>query len=93
MFYHEKGYVAWNMIHAKVRKCGKDSLVPVIMAMDSLAAGSDTTGIIHNIYFVWIYWTIRYIFLGNTCAFLLYHLAANPDKQSQLYDVKWKYDL
>merc|ERR1711936_566840 len=49
-----------------VRKCGKDSLVPVIMAMDSLAAGSDTT--------------------GNTCAFLLYHLAANPDKQSQLYD-------
>ena len=28
----------------KVRKCGKESLVPVIMAMDSLAAGSDTTG-------------------------------------------------
>ena len=38
------------MIHAKVRKCGKDSLVPVIMAMDSLAAGSDTTGIIHSIF-------------------------------------------
>ena len=38
------------MKHDKVRKCGKDSLVPVIMAMDSLAAGSDTTGIIHNIF-------------------------------------------
>jgi len=48
-----------------VRKCGKDSMVPVIMAMDSLAAGSDTT--------------------GNTCAFLLYHLAANPEKQNHLY--------
>ena len=31
---------------------------------------------------------LKYIFLGNTCAFLLYHLAANPVKQSQLYDVK-----
>ena len=38
------------MKHEKVRKCGKDSLVPVIMAMDSLAAGSDTTGFIHNIF-------------------------------------------
>jgi len=48
-----------------VRKCGKESMVPVIMAMDSLAAGSDTT--------------------GNTCAFMLYHLAANPEKQEHLH--------
>ena len=38
------------MKHEKARKCGKDSLVPVIMAMDSLAAGSDTTGFIHKIF-------------------------------------------
>ncbi len=27
-----------------IRKCGRDSKVPVIMAMDALAAGIDTTG-------------------------------------------------
>ena len=48
---HGKVYVtSCNMKHEKVRKCGKESLVPVIMAMDSLAAGSDTTGFIHNIF-------------------------------------------
>ena len=40
----------WHMKHEKVRKCGKESLVPVIMAMDSLAAGSDTTGFILNMF-------------------------------------------
>lgn len=42
-----------------------DSTVPVIMAMDALMAGIDTT--------------------GNTAAFLLYHLAAHPDKQELLH--------
>ena len=46
-------------------RCGADSTVPVVMAMDALAAGIDTT--------------------GNTAAFLLYHLAANPEKQAILY--------
>jgi hypothetical protein len=27
-----------------IRKCGRDSKIPVIMAMDALAAGIDTTG-------------------------------------------------
>jgi hypothetical protein len=27
-----------------IRKCGRDSKVPVIMAVDALAAGIDTTG-------------------------------------------------
>jgi hypothetical protein len=27
-----------------IRKCGKDSKIPLIMAVDALAAGIDTTG-------------------------------------------------
>ena len=27
-----------------VQKCGKDSMIPVIMAVDALVAGIDTTG-------------------------------------------------
>ena len=72
-----------------MRKCGKESLVPVIMAMDSLAAGSDTTGVEYGII---SYWSksrpIGQSFSsGNTCAFLLYHLAANPEKQDRLHKV------
>ena len=48
-----------------VARCGKDSAIPLIMAIDSITAGIDTT--------------------GSTAAFLLYHLAANPDKAELLY--------
>ena len=32
-----------------VEKCGKDSQIPIVMAMDALFAGIDTTG---NLYFL-----------------------------------------
>ena len=47
------------------RKCGRDSPIPFVMAVDMMMAGIDTT--------------------GSTAAFLLYHLATNPDKQEKLY--------
>lgn len=33
-----------SMLTKLVRKCGKDSMIPAVMAVDSLAAGIDTTG-------------------------------------------------
>ena len=47
------------------RRCGSDSVIPTVMAIDALMAGIDTT--------------------GTAAAFLLYHLATNPDKQENLY--------
>ena len=54
-----------TVIAKLVRKCGKDSPIPLIMGIDALQAGIDTT--------------------GTTAAFLLYHLADNPDKQELLF--------
>lgn len=54
-----------TMIAKLYAACGKDSAIPLIMAMDSITAGIDTT--------------------GSTAAFLLYHLATNPDKTETLY--------
>ena len=54
-----------TVIGKLVARCGKDSAVPLIMGMDSVIAGIDTT--------------------GASAAFLLYHLATNPDKQENLY--------
>jgi len=51
-----------SVLSKLVARCGASSTVPVVMAMDALMAGIDTT--------------------GNTAAFLLYHLAAHPDKQA-----------
>ena len=47
------------------KRCGKDSIIPTVMGIDSLNAGIDTT--------------------GTAAAFLLYHLATNPEKQETLY--------
>eukprot|EP00092_Neocalanus_flemingeri_P104678 GFUD01134110.1.p1 GENE.GFUD01134110.1~~GFUD01134110.1.p1 ORF type:complete len:474 (-),score=122.38 GFUD01134110.1:111-1532(-) len=54
-----------TVIAKLVRKCGKDSAIPLIMGIDALQVGIDTT--------------------GTSAAFLLYHLADNPDKQELLY--------
>eukprot|EP00092_Neocalanus_flemingeri_P107293 GFUD01137705.1.p1 GENE.GFUD01137705.1~~GFUD01137705.1.p1 ORF type:complete len:508 (-),score=128.83 GFUD01137705.1:562-2085(-) len=54
-----------TVIAKLVRKCGKDSAIPLIMGIDALQVGIDTT--------------------GTSAAFLLYHLANNPDKQELLY--------
>ena len=54
-----------TIIAKLVRKCGKDSAIPLIMGIDALQVGIDTT--------------------GSSAAFLLYHLASNPDKQERLY--------
>merc|ERR1719369_2765750 len=54
-----------TIIAKLVRCCGKDSPIPLIMGIDALQVGIDTT--------------------GTTGAFLLYHLAANPEKQEKLY--------
>ena len=54
-----------TLIAKLVRSCGKDSPIPLIMGVDALQVGIDTT--------------------GTTGAFLLYHLASNPDKQEKLY--------
>jgi len=54
-----------TVIAKLVRRCGKDSPIPVIMGIDALQVGIDTT--------------------GSTASFLLYHLAANQDKQELLY--------
>lgn len=54
-----------TVIAKLVTKCGKDSAIPLIMGIDALAVGIDTT--------------------GSSAAFLLYHLADNPDKQERLY--------
>ena len=63
--------------------------MPVIMAMDSLAAGSDTTGVEYGIISLCGKVPIGQSFSsGNTCAFLLYHLAANPEKQDRLHKVE-----
>ena len=54
-----------TVIAKLVRKCGKDSAIPLIMGIDALQVGIDTT--------------------GSSAAFLLYHLADNPDKQELLF--------
>ena len=54
-----------TVIGKLVARCGKDSAVPLIMGMDSVIAGIDTT--------------------GASAAFLLYHLASNPDKAELLH--------
>merc|ERR1719369_1006729 len=54
-----------TIIAKLVRCCGKDSPIPLIMGIDALQVGIDTT--------------------GTTGAFLLYHLASNPEKQEKLY--------
>jgi len=54
-----------TIIAKLVKKCGKDSPIPLIMGIDALQVGIDTT--------------------GTTGAFLLYHLASNPEKQEKLY--------
>jgi len=48
-----------------VRSCGSNSKIPLIMGIDSLFAGIETT--------------------GGSAAFLMYHLAKNPDVQEKLY--------
>merc|ERR1719431_806968 len=54
-----------TVIAKLVRRCGKESPIPLIMGIDALQVGIDTT--------------------GSTAAFLMYHLASNPDKQELLY--------
>jgi len=54
-----------SVIARLVRKCGKESPIPLIMGIDALQVGIDTT--------------------GSSAVFLLYHLAANPEKQEKLY--------
>jgi len=55
-----------TIIAKLLKKCGKDSPIPLIMGIDALQGGIDTT--------------------GTTGAFLLYHLASNPEKQEKLYN-------
>ena len=70
-----------TMIAKLVKTCGKDSGIPLVMGMDSIMAGIDTTGEKE--------WKpllrIISLILGSTASFLLYHLATNPDKQEILY--------
>jgi len=60
----QDGSLAGTVLEKLIAKCGKDSDVPVIMSMDALGAGIETT--------------------GNQGTLLLYHLAANPEKQEKL---------
>lgn len=53
-----------SVLEKLILRNGNNSLVPVVMAVDMMFAGIDTT--------------------GNTTAFLLYHLATNPEKQEAL---------
>ena len=64
--------------------CGKDSAIPLIMAMDMITAGIDTTGSLF-FYALSDLNVIHVNFPGSTAAFLLYHLATNPEKTETLY--------
>ena len=54
------------MLEKLVERAGPDSQIPLVIALDAIMAGIDTT--------------------GTTLAFLLYHLAVNPDIQERLYN-------
>lgn len=53
-----------SILKKMVRRCDSESSYPLVMALDMIFGGIDTT--------------------GNTIGFLMYHLAANPDKQEIL---------
>ena len=53
-----------SVLEKMILRNGADSTVPLVMAIDMVFAGIDTT--------------------GNSLSFLLYHLAANPEKQDKL---------
>jgi len=55
-----------TVIAKLMRACGSDSAIPLIMGVDALVAGIDST--------------------ASTAAFLVHHLAANPEKQQKLYE-------
>ena len=40
------------------------------------------------LYHLFYHFFFKFVLPGNTCAFLLYHLAANPEKQEHLHKVK-----
>ena len=70
-----------------VARCGKDSAIPLIMAIDSLTAGIDTTGQQTQGLTMYKGISVGNIpnFAGSSASFLLYHLATNPDKVELLY--------
>ena len=72
-----------SLLSKMVARCGKDSSIPLIMGIDSMFAGIDTTGSLYLHLFE--HWKCKMIFVGSTAVFLLYHLAQNPDKQEILY--------
>lgn len=53
-----------SVLEKMIKRNGPESTYPLVMALDLIFGGIDTT--------------------GNTLGFLLYHLAANPDKQEIL---------
>jgi len=55
-----------TVIAKLMRACGPDSAVPLIMGIDALQVGIDST--------------------ASTAAFLVHHLAANPEKQEKLFE-------